>query len=245
MAKENYLVYVFSGELIISEQERVSRIGRDECAFIRKDVRVKMVKQAKDGEQYKCIVLNFSRGVLRAFYHKVLDKSRLPVGAQRHKFSLYKLPARRPDITSLFLSLTPFFDTAIPPDEELINSKLVEGIRVLLNTDPCFYSALFDFSEPWKIDILDFMNENYMYDLSPADMANFTGRSLAAFKRDFKRVSKLSPRKWVIRKRLEVARMRIKNEKRKVSEVCFEVGFKNLSHFSRVYKEAFGGAPTK
>ncbi|MDR1182686.1 MAG: AraC family transcriptional regulator, partial [Bacteroidales bacterium] len=169
----------------------------------------------------------------------------LPTDAKRHKFSLYKLPARRPDITSLFLSLTPFFDTSIPPDDELINSKLIEGIRVLLNTDDCFYSALFDFSAPWKIDILDYLNENYMYDLSPADMANFTGRSLAAFKRDFKKLSSLSPRKWLIQKRLEVAQMKIKNENRKVSEVCFEVGFKNLSHFSKAYKKAFGTAPTK
>ncbi|MDR2382557.1 MAG: helix-turn-helix domain-containing protein, partial [Prevotellaceae bacterium] len=30
-----------------------------------------------------------------------------------------------------------------------------------------------------------------------------------------------------------------------VSDVCFEVGFKNLSHFSRVFKEQFGYAPTK
>jgi AraC-like DNA-binding protein len=84
-----------------------------------------------------------------------------------------------------------------------------------------------------------------MYDFSPADMANFTGRSLAAFKRDFKKISNLSPRKWLIQKRLEVAQMKIKNENRKVSEACFEVGFKNLSHFSKVYRKAFGTAPTK
>jgi AraC-like DNA-binding protein len=169
----------------------------------------------------------------------------LPTDAQRHKFSVYKLPARRPDIASLFVSMTPLFYTDIQPDAEFIKLKMIEGIRVLLNTDDCFYSALFDFSAPWKIDILDYLNENYMYDLSSADMANFTGRSLAAFKRDFKKLSSLSPQKWIIQKRLEVAQLKIKNENRKVSEVCFEVGFKNLSHFSRVYKETFGVAPTK
>jgi hypothetical protein len=77
MAKENYLVYVFSGELIITEGDRTSHIGKNECAFIRKDVRIKMVKHAKDGEQYKCVVLNFTRTVLRKFYHKngLMDKS--------------------------------------------------------------------------------------------------------------------------------------------------------------------------
>jgi AraC-like DNA-binding protein len=245
MARENYLVYVFSGELIITEQDKTSHISKNECAFIRKDVRIKMVKHAKDGEQYKCIVLNFTRPVLREFYHKIPDKTNLPTDARRHKFSLYKLPACRPDITSLFLSLTPFFDTSIPPDNELINSKLTEGIRVLLNTDTCFYSALFDFSEPWKIDILDYLNENYMYDLSSEDMANFTGRSLATFKRDFKKISNLSPQKWIIQKRLETAHQKLRNGEKKVSDVCFEVGFKNISYFSRIYKEAFGYAPSK
>jgi AraC-like DNA-binding protein len=121
---------------------------------------------------------------------------------------------------------------------------MIEGIRVLLNTDDCFYSALFDFSAPWKIDILDYLNENYMYDLSSEDMANFTGRSLATFKRDFKKISNLSPQKWIIRKRLETAHQKLRNGEKKVSDVCFEVGFKNLSYFSRIYKEAFGYAPS-
>lgn len=43
---------------------------------------------------------------------------------------------------------------------------MVEGIYVLLNTDRNLYASLFDFVEPWKIDILDYLNENYMCDLS-------------------------------------------------------------------------------
>ena len=37
---------------------------------------------------------------------------------------------------------------------------------MLLNTDKSLYASLFDFVEPWKIDILDYLNENYMCDLS-------------------------------------------------------------------------------
>lgn len=35
-----------------------------------------------------------------------------------------------------------------------------------------------------EIDILDYLNENYMYDLSMGEIASYTGRSLATFKRD-------------------------------------------------------------
>jgi AraC-like DNA-binding protein len=77
------------------------------------------------------------------------------------------------------------------------------------------------------------------------EIASYTGRSLAVFKRDFKKVSRLSPQKWLIQRRLEAAHDKIRHDGKKVSDVCFEVGFKNLSHFSRVFKEQFGYAPTK
>jgi AraC-like DNA-binding protein len=245
MATTHGLIYLLSGAIDITEQDNTTTVGKGECAFIRKDNRVNMVKRPKGDEQCKSISLSFTRQFLREFYHKTLDKSKLPIDARRHKFSFYKLPARRPDIVSLFESMTPYFDSPVSPTEELIKLKMTEGVYCLLNTDKNFYSALFDFSAPWKIDILDFMNENYMYDLSPADMANFTGRSLATFKRDFKKLSSLSPQKWIIQKRLEVAQQKLRNGDKKVSDVCFEVGFKNLSYFSRIYKEAFGTAPSK
>ena len=120
---------------------------------------------------------------------------------------------------------------------------MTEGVLILLNTDKNVYASLFDFAEPWKIDILEFLNENYMYDLSMEEIASYTGRSLAVFKRDFAKISDLPPQKWVIQKRLKEARRKIGNGK-KVSEVCFEEGFKSLSHFSTAFKRRYGIPPT-
>ena len=74
-------------------------------------------------------------------------------------------------------------------------------------------------------------------------MSNYTGRSLATFKRDFKKISDLTPQKWIIRRRLEAVRALVQSGKRKVTEICFDVGFKNLSHFSKAYKEMYGCSP--
>ncbi|MDE6499859.1 MAG: AraC family transcriptional regulator, partial [Rikenella sp.] len=70
------------------------------------------------------------------------------------------------------------------------------------------------------------------------------GRSLATFNRDFKKSSALTPEKWLIRKRLEVAYAKIKEGGRKVVEVYAEVGFKNPSHFSTAFKKQYGVPPT-
>ena len=69
----------------------------------------------------------------------------------------------------------------------MLKLKMIEGTYVLLNTDRNLYASLFDFVDPWKIDI------DYMYDLSMEEIASYTGRSLATFKRDFAKVSDLPP----------------------------------------------------
>jgi hypothetical protein len=238
------LVYVYSGEMIIDERGKITRLHRGDCAFIRKDFRVQMTKQAWNGEQFKAIFLMFTTKFLRSFYSQ-LDRNTIPKDAKRDKISLCQLPSNRPDIVSLFESMTPYFKSNIQPTEELLQLKMVEGIYVLLNTGKSLYASVFDFTDPWKIDILDFMESNYMNDISMEEIANYTGRSLSTFKRDFKKCSILSPREWLIRRRLEAAHELIRQGGLKVSDVCFKVGFKNLSHFSKIYKETYGVPPIK
>ena len=164
--------------------------------------------------------------------------------AKREKLSLVKFPPNRLDVRSLFESLLPYFDAGAKPDDYILKLKMMEGIYAILKTGESLYASLFDFVEPWKMDIADFMEQNFMNDLSREEMAYYTGRSLATFKRDFKKISELTPQKWLIRRRLEAARDLIRKGGRKVSEICFDVGFKNLSHFSKLYKETYGMAPT-
>ena len=84
------------------------------------------------------------------------------------------------------------------------------------------------------------MNEKYMSDMSLTRFAHSTGRSLTSFKRDFRKISPLSPEKWLINKRLEEAHNLIVNHHKKASEVYLQVGFKSLAHFSRAFKEKYG-----
>ena len=240
--KEHTLIYLQSGELELAEKGVITRLKAGDCAFIRRDNQVMLQKYASEENPYQSFVLKFSRNFLRDFYH-TMDKDIISAQAKRDALSITVLPARRPDIKSLFDSVIPYFDSDIQPSEEVLKLKMTEGIYILLNTDKNLCASLFDFVEPWKIDIPDFMNANYMYDLTLDEIANYTGRSLATFKRDFKKVSELTPQKWLIRKRLDVAHDLIVNQQKKISEVCFDVGFKNLSHFSKLYKQTFGSSP--
>lgn len=240
---EHTLIYIVSGELEITDNGKKAILHPGECAFMRRDNKMLLQKRVKDGVPYHSVVLKFNRKFLREFFSGI-DKKTLPEVAKRNKKSLTLLPANRPDIRSLFESILPYFESGTKPADELLQLKMAEGLYVLLNTDRNLYASLFDFTDPWKIDLLEFMNENYMEELSMEEMASYTGRSLASFKRDFKKVSELSPLKWIINRRLEAAHDLIRQGCANITDVCYKVGFKNLSHFSKVFKEKYGIAPT-
>lgn len=46
-------------------------------------------------------------------------------------------------------------------------------------------------------------------------------------------------------KRLELAKSFLEAGERNISEVAFNSGFENLSHFSRIFKEKYGVSPQK
>lgn len=239
--KDHTLTYIYSGEHIIEDNGQQTVIRPGECAFIRRDHRITMYKKHTETEQYKGISLTFKRNLLREFYNK-LSKNEIPKNIPTTGQNVFPIESR-PDITSLFQSLTPYYDSDIKPTEEIIHLKLQEGIYSLLNVNKQFFPILFDFTEPWKIDILEFLNENYMYELTMEEIASYTGRSLATFKRDFSKISDVTPQKWLINKRLQIAYDNLKNEKKKVSDVYVEVGFKNLSHFYSAFKKQYGFSP--
>ncbi len=241
-SREFAMNYVYSGEILLDNGKEQIHVGKGECVFIPRDHHITLYKKPCDGERYCGIFLNFTRSFLREMYAKI-GKNKIPPQTPKLDGGVIKLP-KTAEITSLFASMIPYFDQNVKPMDDFMDLKLQEGLLALFHIDKRFVPTLFDFSEPWKIDILDFLNKNYMYEFSQEELAHYTGRSLATFKRDFRKVSDLTPEKWLIRKRLEVAYALMKEGGRKIADVYAEVGFKNPSHFSTAFKKQYGIPPT-
>ena len=241
-SREYALNYVYSGEMVLDNGKEQVHAGKGECVFIPRDHRITMYKKTYGGERYCGIFLSFTRNFLREVYGKS-ELYKVPVTTPKLDRGVIKLPDTV-ELSSLFASMTPYFNPNVQPKDDVMNLKLQEGLLALLHIDERFAPTLFDFNEPWKIDILDFMDKNYMHEFTLDELAHYTGRSLATFKRDFKKISDLTPEKWLIRKRLDVAYDKMKEGGKKVVDVYTEVGFKNPSHFSTAFKKRYGVPPT-
>lgn len=89
------------------------------------------------------------------------------------------------------------------------------------------------------------MESNYYYDLKVSEFAEIANRSTSTFRRDFKKHYQSSPGKWLTTKRLERASLLLRTSNKTISEITFDCGFKNVSHFSRIFKEKFHLSPTE
>jgi AraC-like DNA-binding protein len=96
-----------------------------------------------------------------------------------------------------------------------------------------------------KANIEHVMTKNFQYNLKIEDFSKLCGRSVSAFKRDFKNNFKTTPSKWLLNKRLEYAKTLLIGTDLSINEVCYQSGFKNTSHFIRAFKFKYALPPNK
>lgn len=237
------VIYVASGEISVDNGTTVTCANAGECIFIRRNHRVKVTKRAVGEQPYAAISVRLERSFLRRHFSN-MDKRGLPKHAAKLHGAAVKF-GRPAQCQALFEDLTPFLSSpGAQPDEALIADKMRETVEMLLHADERFYPTLFDFNEPWKIDLMAFMEQNYKQHLSLKEFALYTGRSLATFKRDFAKENDMTPQRWLTHKRLEAAYKLLKEGGKNVSEVCWETGFVNRTHFISAFKKQYGTPPT-
>lgn len=185
--------------------------------------------------------IRFKRPALRNYFRQ-LDIDHLPADVARIGSAAIRI-APNLYLDSLFASLRSFLTNNVEPSKEFLDMKVTEALGYILTTDPAFYPTLFDFNEVWKIDLMKFMEEHFTEDISIEDFATYTGRSLATFKRDFSKLSSLSPQKWLIERRLEKATELLSNGM-SVTDTYIQVGFRNRSHFTKLFTSKYKCAPS-
>ena len=148
-------------------------------------------------------------------------------------------------LTEFIRSLKPYTDDSGKLQAAFEDVKYEELLIILLQEQPELGGIFFDYAIPQKINLEEFMNRNYKFNVRMERFAYLTGRSLSSFKRDFKTIFNQTPNHWLVQKRLQEAYFLIDKKNKKASEIYLDLGFEDLSHFSLAFKKLFGLRPTE
>lgn len=93
---------------------------------------------------------------------------------------------------------------------------------------------------------LAFIRENLTQPFGEADLAAIAGQSQSAFSRSFRRHTGMSLVQYVKRLRINLAcQILLSDEHASITDICFQVGFNNLSNFNRQFLAEKGMPPSR
>ena len=237
----NVIIFTIKGTKTFHHKEKSWTLTDNNCVFFRKAA---YTQERADLVGWEVLAFYFGDDFLKKLfkeYRQHLPLKNLPPPPTDMLINIHVN-----DTTSAFFySMLPYFTQTIPPSESLLELKFKELLFNLLSNPANIHllSYINSMEDENRSSLAEIMEANYTYNLSIAQFARMTGRSVSSFKREFQHFYHTSPGKWLIHKRLEYAKHLLETSKKNVSEIADASGFENPAHFSRVFKEKTGMAP--
>src|ERR1700750_608759 len=179
---------------------------------------------------------------------KELYKNEFPnfIKGDAHKPYIQKIE-KQDAIAHFIQSLDFYFENPNLVTDDLLKLKIKELILLLLQTDNAeniitLFSHLFN---PRQAGLFEVVEAHLYSPISIVDLARLTGRSLSTFKRDFETQFCDTPANYIKEKKLEKALELLQSTELSVSEICFEVGFQDTSHFTKTFKQKYNQTPSE
>src|SRR5690606_6547643 len=178
---ESLLVLQISGQLMFETASEKIRTRAGDMLLIRKNQLAKATKIPGEDGAYQTILILLKGDTLRkyALEHQVEV-------TQKYKGVLNLFIPQSEFLRGFFISLIPYVNNPEAPAARRSGRlKIREAVELSLDTLPELKYFLFDFSEPYKMDLESFMTRHFQFNVPLEKFARLTGRSLASFKRDF------------------------------------------------------------
>ncbi|WP_281638261.1 helix-turn-helix domain-containing protein [Flavobacterium marginilacus] len=239
MFDDHMLIWFISGETKIIQADTTYFFKTGDIFLIPRNQMATIINYPKNGQPHKTVVMHLSTERLKKFYEKIDVRNKSIPEQKIYSFDHHPL------LESCMSSLIPYFELEGEFPENIASLKITEAISILREIDKNIDTVLANFDEPGKVDLINFMERNFMFNMSMEKFGYMTGRSLSTFNRDFKKHFNTTPQKWLTKKRLELAYYQLTDKKKKPTEVYLEVGFEDLSHFSFAFKNQYGRPPTQ
>ena len=237
---EHFFLYLLQGSMKAFDGKQNYSMKPGDYCIARKNHLVRYTKFRNEDNAFEKIIITFDEPFLK----KYLEKHPFSVGVFEKDDSFLFVQEDKL-IKNFIRSLEPYYNGSDQINQTFADVKREELLLILLKNNPRLADVFFNFGIPEKINLEEFMNRNFRFNISLERFAFLTGRSLSSFKRDFQKTFATNPGSWLKKKRLEEAYFQISKQHEKPGNVYLEVGFEDLSHFSYAFKKEFGLTPTE
>ena len=239
----DYIIHVLSGKKTWKTIEGVWTIEAGNTLFVKKGSAI----ITQDFDDDFCMLGFFlPDDLIQESLSEIVHKTPVFKGDQVHQFTATVLK-QSSYLDGFFQSMLAYFRGKEQPPESIIKLKIKELlINIIYNCEDnlllSYIKMLTDNKHP---SLTHIMESNFCYNLKMEEFAKMSHRSLSTFKRDFHNHYNMTPGKWLLSKRLDYAASLLLNNFSNISQIAFESGFEDVSHFSRAFKEKFSLTPSE
>lgn len=240
--QDHLLLFVIDGTYHIKLGSQNFLVGAQEMILLPKYHSIEILKQGNPDKNFNLDSMMFFLN--DNFILEFLRSENLKLYKDQEVAPVFVRPFKE-RILAYLESIKPYFRDTEDISPNLFRLKMIELLYDLAAVDKKLLLQLVQLKRRITTDIPLIMRENYLNPMSLSELAYLCGRSLSSFRRDFEKIYETSPAKWIQEKRMEKAKELLSATSMTVSEICYQIGYENVSHFSKLYKAYWGYNPSE
>ena len=243
MPNEACFLYVIEGEYDSTSESEKLRIKTEESVLMKCGNYLSSMVKSKTSDKYQALAVHFYPEVLLKIY-----ENKLPNFLKKNKNSNIGMSKLNSDILikKYIDSILFYFENKNLVNEDILILKLKEIILLLNQTKnaPAIQSILSNLFNPTTYSFREVIESHFYTNNTLEELAQLTNTSLSTFKREFRRIYKTPPATFLRSKKLEKALELLKSTNLRATEIAYDCGFMDVSHFSKTFKKEYGVSPT-
>jgi AraC-like DNA-binding protein len=197
-------------------------------------------------EEVEAVIVHFYPDLLKKLFSSDIPEV-LKNSKHSFKSSSFKVRLMYNELLEKYVeSLLFYFKNPELADQDLLLLKLKELILLLSKTQQGrtlgqIFNYLF---VPEELSFKEVIEAHLYSDLSLKELAYLTHRSLATFKRDFQKFYQDAPSHHIKTRKIEKAAQLLVSTNMRINNIFLECGFKNASHFTRLFTQKYKTSPS-
>ena len=239
---EQHLLYVvLGGSVRLTCGRRSWTVRKNEMILLRRAQSVSYEKQgSEETGLFESQLFAINNELLKDF----LTSQQVQIPQTKEEYGTQVSPMSE-RLVAYCWSLSPYFNDPSQVNPSLLRLKVMELLYNVMDCSKNIFRQMLQLRQPVKTDIHRVVEENYTSPISLDELAYLSGRSLSSFKREFQDIYGEPPARWIREKRLSKAHEMLRSSNFSVSDVAYSLGFENPTHFSRIFKQHYGYAPSQ